>query len=148
GVKMKRKKVLINDNLPYVVAPFLEGERRNIRVPMLAFFKEDSFYNNKYCLGFMVYGDYVDNLTDVLIRGREDVNLEYSIPVEVDVSGYGKLEVDLENQLPSSNFAMFLRYNDYCKINIRKINENEIEYQNLDFTFYTTIHSNIGLKVE
>jgi glycosyltransferase involved in cell wall biosynthesis len=148
--KEKAKNVLIKDNLPYYVAPFLEEKYRNIRVPMLAIFKEDRFYDNKYYLEFMVYGDYVDHITDVIIRDREDVNLEYSIPVQVDKGGNGKLEVDLEilNQLPSSSYAMFLRYNDYNKINIRRIKENQIEYQNRDFIFYTTIHSNVGLKVK
>ncbi|MDF2607295.1 MAG: glycosyltransferase like 2 family protein [Bacillales bacterium] len=145
--KEKVKSVLIKDNLPYYVAPFLEEKYRNIRVPMLAIFKNDYFYDDKYYLEFMVYGDYVDNITDVIIRDREDVNLEYSIPVQVDKGGQARLEIDLEilNKLPSSGYAMFLRYNDYNKINIRKINENQIQYQNRNYIFYTTIHSNIGL---
>ena len=148
--KEKVKKVLIKDNLPYYVAPFLEEKYRNIRVPMLAIFKEDQFYNNKYSLEFTVYGDYVDNITDVVIRDREDVHMEYSIPVEVDSGGFCKLEVDLKvlNQLPASSYAMFLRYNDYQKINIRKLNENQIRYESRDFTFYNTIHSNLGLKIK
>lgn len=148
--KEKVKKVLIKDNLPYYIAPFLEEKYRNIRVPMLAIFEEDYFYNNKYYLEFIVYGDYVDKITDVIIRDRVDVKQEYSIPVQVEKGGYVKLEVDLDqlNQLPSSSYAMFLRYNDYNKINIRKINENQIQYQNRDFAFYTTIHSNVGLKVK
>jgi glycosyltransferase involved in cell wall biosynthesis len=148
--KEKVKSVLIKDNLPYYVAPFLEEKYRNIRVPMLAIFKNDYFYDDKYYLEFMVYGDYVDNITDVIIRDREDVNLEYSIPVQVDKGGQARLEIDLEilNKLPSSGYAMFLRYNDYNKINIRKINENQIQYQNRNYIFYTTIHSNIGLKIK
>jgi glycosyltransferase involved in cell wall biosynthesis len=148
--KEKAKNVLIKDQLPYYVAPFLEEKYRNIRVPMLAIFKEDRFYDEKYILEFMVYGDYVDNITDVIIRDREDVNIEYSLPVQVDRGGNGKLEVNLKilNQLPSSSYAMFLRYNDYNKINIRKINENQIQYENRNFTFYTTIHSNLGLRVK
>jgi glycosyltransferase involved in cell wall biosynthesis len=148
--KEKVKNILIKDNLPYYVAPFLDEKYRNIRVPMLAIFKEDQFYDHKYYLEFMVYGDYVDHITDVIIRDREDVNLEYSIPVQVDRGGHAKLEVDLEilNQLPSSSYAMFLRYNDYNKVNIRRIKENQIQYQNRDFIFYTTIHSNVGLKVK
>ncbi|MCM3789356.1 glycosyltransferase [Domibacillus indicus] len=148
--KEKVKPVLIKDNLPYHVAPFLEEKYRHIRVPMLAIFKEDRFYDNKYCLDFRVYGDYIDQITDVIIRDREEVNREYSIPVQVDQDGHGRLEVslDLLNQLPSAGYAMFLRYNDYHKINIRKLNENQIRYENRDFTFYTTIHSNMGLKVK
>ncbi|WP_257985524.1 glycosyltransferase family 2 protein [Bacillus sp. V5-8f] len=147
--KEKVKNVLIKDNLPYYVAPFLEEKYRNIRVSMLAIFKADHFYDNKYVLDFMVYGDYVDRITDVIIRDRENVTLEYSIPVHVH-KGNGRLEVDINllNQLPSAGYAMFLRYNDYQKINIRKINENQIQYQNRDFIFYTTIHSNVGLKVK
>src|SRR4051812_26956088 len=148
--KEKVKNILIKDNLPYYVAPFLDEKYRNIRVPMLAIFKEDQFYDHKYYLEFMVYGDYVDHITDVIIRDREDVNLEYSLPIQVDRGGNGRLEVDLKilNQLPSASYAMFLRYNDYNKINIRKINENQIQYENRDFTFYTTIHSNLGLRVK
>ncbi|MDZ5472361.1 glycosyltransferase family 2 protein [Bacillus sp. 31A1R] len=148
--KEKVKNVLIKDNLPYYVAPFLDEKHQNIRVPMLAIFKEDQFYDNKYILDFTVYGDYVDRITDVIIRDREDVNLEYSFPVEVDRGGEGRLVVDMEllKQLPSSSYSMFLRYDDYNKINIRKMNENQIRYENRDFTFYTTIHSNVGLKVQ
>lgn len=148
--KQKVKNVLIKDNLPYYVASFLDEKHRNIRVPMLAIFKEDRFYDQKYYLEFMVYGDYVDQITDVIIRDREDVNLEYSIPVKVDMGGLASVEIELEmlNKLSSSSYAMFLRYQEYNKINIRKINENQIEYQNREFTFYTTIHSNIGLKVK
>ncbi|WP_050183445.1 glycosyltransferase family 2 protein [Domibacillus robiginosus] len=148
--KEKVKNVLIKNNLPYHVAPFLEEKYRYIRVPMLAIFKEDRFDEDKYCLEFKVYGDYIDNISDVIIRDRENVNLEYSLPVQVNKNGHGKLEVPLEllNQLPSSGYAMFLRYNDYNKINIRKLNENQIRYQNRDFSFYTTIYSNMGLKVK
>ena len=148
--KVKAKSVLIKDNLPYYVAPFLEEKYRNIRVPMLAIYKESRVFDNKYQLDFSVYGDYVDNITDVIIRDREDVNLEYSIPVEVDTNGQVRLEVDLEkiDLLPSSSFAIFLRYNDYNKINIRKINESQIEYQDREFLFYTTNHSNIALKIK
>ncbi|MFB6467083.1 glycosyltransferase family 2 protein [Cytobacillus sp. Hz8] len=145
----KIKDFVIKDQLPYMITPVLEGEHRLIRMPMLAVYKKGYFSNHDYNLEFQAYGDHIDNFTDVLIRDREEVTREYSLPVQVDKNGYGKfaVSVDLLNQFPTSNYIVFLRYNDYRKINIRKLNENQLHYDNRNFSFYTTAHSNIGFKI-
>lgn len=147
----KIKDVIIKDNLPYVVVPFLEDPYKYIRIPMHSTFEEEYVDKNKYYLKFKVFGDHLDSLTHGLIRDTNNGLLESSLPVNVDESGNGILELDLEllNHYPSSNYAIFLRFNDYLKINIRKQTQskNQYQYKNRDFTFYNTTYSNVGLKI-
>jgi hypothetical protein len=93
----------------------------------------------------------LDTLADGLIRDTKNALLESSLPVNVDKSGNGTLALDFEvlNQLPTSNYSIFLRFNDYLKINIRKPTQSKTTYyyKNREFTFYDTIYSNIGLKI-
>lgn len=147
----KVKDVTIKDNLPYMVVPFLEDKYKYIRVPMHSTLEEDYLERNKYYLKFKVFGDYLDSITNGLIRDTKNAQLEASLPVSVDQDGNGTLEIDLDvlDQLPSSNYSIFLRFNDYLKINIRKPTQskNQYEYKNRDFTFYHTIYSNVGLRI-
>ncbi|MGE8206613.1 glycosyltransferase family 2 protein [Heyndrickxia sp. NPDC080065] len=147
----KVKDFIIKDTLPYVVAPFLENKFRYIRIPMLAFSIEDYIHDNKYCLHFKVYGDFLGTITDLVIRNRKNIILEYSQPVIIDRSGNGKLELDLGllSELPSSNYEIFLKYSDYNKLHIRRENDDiQDEYRNRDYIFYKTIYSNVGLRIK
>jgi glycosyltransferase involved in cell wall biosynthesis len=147
----KVKDVIIKDNLPYMVVPFLEDKYRFIRIPMHSTFEEDFVDGNKYYLKFKVFGDYLDSVTNGLIRDSKNAQLESSLQVRVDQDGKGILEMDLNalEQMPASNYSIFLRFNDYLKINIRKPtpNKNQYQYKNRVFTFYNTIYSNVGLKI-
>lgn len=150
--KEKIKEISIKDKLPYLVAPFLEDNYKFIRIPMLAIFKEMDLYDNKFELNFTVYGNNLDTIIDVMIVDGKNAFIEFSIPITVDKHGNGRLVMDLDllNQLPSSTYSFFLRYNDYMKTNIRKLDKSQQEYlyNNRHFHFYNTIYSNIGLKIK
>ena len=147
----KIKDILIKDNHPYMVVPFLDEKYKYIRIPMHSVLEDEFVDKDKFTLKFKVYGDHLDTLTHVLIRETKNALNESSYPLSVDKSGNGTLTLDLEllNELPSSNYSIFLRFNDYLKINIRKPTQSKtnLHYKNREFTFYDTIYSNIGLKI-
>jgi hypothetical protein len=147
----KIKDVVIQDNLPFVDVPFLEDQYKYIRIPMHSVLEEQYVDKGKYYLKFKVYGDHLDTLTHGLIRDTKNALLEFSVPVGIDNSGNGTLELDLEllSQLPPANYSIFLRFNDYLKINIRKpiSSKTKYHYKNREFTFYDTIFANIGLII-
>ena len=145
----KIKKYVIKDNLPYM-ASILKGKMKHIRVPMLAVFKYDQFYENTYKAEFLVYGDFANEITDVIFKDRNNINNEFSVPVHVNEHGEAKIEIGLDilNQYPSASYAIFLRYKDYNKVSITKLNENQLKYADRNFRFYTTINSNLGFKLK
>ncbi|GHH99066.1 glycosyltransferase family 2 protein [Neobacillus kokaensis] len=144
----KIKEVIIKEGLPYTI---FNGST-HIRLPMHAVYKEDYFSQNSYFLNFTVYGDYLDGVTDVLIRDTKNALNEVLLPVVVDKSGNGTVEIDLVllGTLSPSTYSIFLRYHDYMKINIRKPAEEKLRHivQNRQFTFFRTVFSNVGLKIE
>ena len=147
----KIKDVIIKDNQPFVAVPFLEEKYKYIRIPMHSILEEEYIDKNKYILKFKVFGDHLDTLSHGLVRDSKNALLESPLPVSVDDSGNGTLELDLKvlSQLPAANYSIFLRFNDYLKINIRKPTpgKNNYHYEDRQFTFYDTIYSNIGLKI-
>ncbi|MGN4673017.1 glycosyltransferase family 2 protein [Bacillus cereus group sp. MYBK225-1] len=145
----KIKKYVIKDNLPYMVS-ILKGKLKHIRVPMLAAFKYDQFYEDTYKVEFLVYGDYINEITDVIFRDRHNINNEFSVPVHINEHGEAKIEVKLDvlNQFPSASYAIFLRYKDYKKCSITKLNDNQLKYANRNFRFYTTVNSNLGFRLK
>lgn len=145
----KIKEVVIKERLPYMI---FKDENIHIRVPMHAIYKDDYFAQNRYGLTFTVYGDYMNSTTDVLIRDTKNGLNEASFPVVVDSNGNGNLEIDfaLLSHLPPSTYSIFLRYDDYQKINIRKPTAEKVRhsFQNREFTFFKTVYGNVGLKIE
>ncbi|MBV7506480.1 glycosyltransferase [Bacillus sp. sid0103] len=147
----KIKDILIKDNLPYMIVPFLEDNDKYIRIPMHSVLEEEYGDEDQYTLTFKVFGDHQDTLTHGLIRDTKNALHESTYPVSLDKSGNGTLTLDFEllNQLPSSNYSIFLRFNDYLKINIRKPTQSKTKYhyKNREFTFYDTVYGNVGLKI-
>jgi glycosyltransferase involved in cell wall biosynthesis len=147
----KIKDVLIKDDLPFLDVPFLEDKYKFIRLPMHSVLEEEYEDQDKYYLKFKVYGDHLDTLSSVLIRDTKNALFEASLPVSLDKNGNGKVELNLEllHKLQPANYSIFLRFNDYLKINIRKPTQskNKYQYKNREFTFYDTIYANIGLKI-
>lgn len=147
----KVKKVHIQDHLPYSVAPITNEGNKYIRIPMYATILHDSFNADRYSLTFKVYGDHLDNITDVLFQKWNDAHVEFTLPVNVDSEGNGLLEVSLNHfaQFPPANYSIFLRYNDYMKTNIRKSDHTPLfhQYNDLELSFFQTSYSNIALKI-
>ena len=50
-------------------------------------------------------------------------------------------------QLAKGSYGIFIKYNDYQKININRIDPHQKELDKKSFHFYTTINSNLGLNV-
>jgi glycosyltransferase involved in cell wall biosynthesis len=146
--KEKVKEVTIKDGQPYMIF----NDDIHIRVPMHAIFLDDGFFQDTYRLTFSVFGDYLNSLSDVLIRDTKNALNEISFPVVADGNGNVTVKIDLVllTSLPPSTYSIFLRYRDYLKINIRKPASDRVRHlmNQHQFTFFQTVYGNIGLKIE
>ncbi len=147
----KVKEIIIKDQLPYTISPLLHEESKYIRIPMFATMITESVKGNIFSLTFKVYGDHLHNITDVLIQKWNDALVDLSIPVKVDSDGNGLLELPFHQlaQLPLANYSIFLRYNDYMKVNIRKDDNTPLfhQFNKNDYRFFQTSYSNIALEI-
>lgn len=143
----KNKQYIIKDDLPYMIVPIFQDELHHIRVPMLALFKNGIFEENQYKLSVQVFGDYTETIHHVVFRSRKNVNDEYIYDFQVDNQNEVNSLITTEqlNSLPNASYEMFLRYNEYRKLNIFK--QEQVQFENRLFNFYTTINSNLGFKV-
>ncbi|MBS4195571.1 glycosyltransferase family 2 protein [Lederbergia citri] len=148
----KVKEVVIKNQKPYLVTPFLEERFKYIPLPIYLTFKQHYFQGNKYILHFHVYGDSIHSITDVLIRDLKNAHNDYVLPVTIKENGEGLIEFKFDSlkDLPPSNYSIFVRYNDYMKMNIRQLIKNEIKhrYLNREFIFYHTVFSNVAIKIK
>lgn len=143
----KVKELIVKDNLPYMITPVAGYEQ--IRVPMASFFVDGSFQEDGYVFRFHLYGDYTENINELIFRNRSNPEDQYSFSIsKVDDYLY---EATLPNsalvQLAKGSHGIFIIYNDYQKININRIDPHEKEIDKRSFHFYTTINSNLGLNV-
>ncbi|WP_062354958.1 glycosyltransferase family 2 protein [Bacillus kwashiorkori] len=147
----KVKEIIIKKQKPFVVIPFLEEKYRYIPIPLYFTFKQHLCEHNRYILHFQVYGDHLHSITDVLIRDSKDAHNEYTLPVQISENGAGVIEIPLDEikSFPPANYSIFVRYNDYEKMNIRQLIKNELKhrYENRIFSFYHTAFSNVALKI-
>ena len=143
----KFKKYLIKDNSPFMIVPLFKGEFEHIRVPMLATYKNGYFEDNVYKLEVQIFGEFMEEINDLVFRNRNDVNEQYSFNLTVNSFGAGSSLINIEslNHLPSSSFEIFIRYSDYEKVNIMK--QDQIQFEKRMFNFYTTVNSNLSLKI-
>ncbi|MCJ7842022.1 glycosyltransferase family 2 protein [Lederbergia sp. NSJ-179] len=149
---IKVKEVVIKNDQPYFVIPFLEEKYKYIPMPIFITFTQHYCQGNQYILHFQIYGDHIHSITDVLICDGKNAHNEYVLPVTVRENGEALIEFKLDSlkNLPASIYSIFVRYNDYMKMNIRQRIKNEMKYryENREFTFYHTPYSNIGLKIK
>ncbi|WP_368985471.1 glycosyltransferase family 2 protein [Caldifermentibacillus hisashii] len=149
---VKVKEVTIRNGKPYFVTPLLEEKYKYIPVPFYVAFKKHFCQGGKYILYFHVYGDNVQAITDVLIREGKNAHNEVVLPVSVDKNGEGWVELHLDafKNLSAGHYSIFVRYNDYMKMNIRQHEKNEIKHQldNREFNFYQSSFSNVALRVK
>jgi hypothetical protein len=47
-----------------------------------------------------------------------------------------------------SLFTVFIRYNDYQLVNIKRILKNKMTYNKKNVEFYTTVANNLGLAIK
>ncbi|WP_461610986.1 glycosyltransferase family 2 protein [Cytobacillus kochii] len=144
------KKYLIKDGLPYYEVPFLEEPFNLIRIPMFSRALDSYIVNNKYHQTFEIYGDNLKNVQSILIRDRSNVENDLIVSIEWIDNNIGKFIVPLEDlkKMDNSLFTVFIRYNDYQIINIKRILHNQVTYQNKTIKFYSTIANNLGLSIK
>jgi hypothetical protein len=143
------KKYHIKDGLPYYELPFLKDEYRFVRIPMLARAMDSFIMDNVYHQSFEIYGDDIDNIDSVLIRDRKRMNNEINCEVQID-GNIGQFTVSLEeiDKMEMSLFTVFIRYNDYQLMNIKRILKNKMTYNKKNVEFYTTVANNLGLAIK
>lgn len=145
----KGKKQVIKDSLPYYEVPFLNDQYKFIRIPMLANALDSYILNNKYIQTFEIYGDFVENVTDVIIRDRTEYNNEIKCSFHVE-GNFGQFQIDYEElaTLKNSLFTVFMRYNDYQLINIKRITTIPFTQDKRLFDFYTSKANNLSLSIK
>ena len=141
----------IINNKPYLIADFLEDKHKNIPMNMFAAYKNSYIKDNKYVIEIEAYGNFLDNIDSFVVEKRCD---EYSADnvhyYEVEREGNNiKVELDLEKLafLESTTYKVFLRYNGHYELFIYN-NEKKIGKEKEIVQLYTTINSNIGLKIK
>jgi len=145
----KNKKYVIQDSFPYYEVPFLEDKYRFIRIPMLAKALDSYVVNNRYVQTFEIYGDYIDNINTVLIRDRKRFDNE--VHCDFHISGnFGQLQVNYKDldKLKNSLFTVFIRYNDYQLINIKRILKTQVTHGKRNVEFYTSLANNLSLSIK
>ncbi|RRN74906.1 glycosyltransferase family 2 protein [Peribacillus simplex] len=143
------KKYLIKDCLPYYELPFLEGDYRFVRIPMLARAIDSYVIDNVYHQSFEIYGDDINNIDSVLIRDRKRMDNEINCEVRIEGNrGHFTVSLDEIDRMEKSLFTVFIRYNDYQLVNIKRILKNKMAYNNKNVEFYTTVANNLGLAIK
>ena len=143
------KKYHIIDGLPYYELPFLEDEYRYVRIPMLARATDSYVMDNAYHQSFEIYGDDLDSIDSVLIRDRKRIDNEITCEVQIEGNrGHFTVSLDEIDRMEKSLFTVFIRYNDYQLVNIKRILKNKMTYNNKNVEFYTTVANNLGLAIK
>ncbi|WP_445487889.1 glycosyltransferase family 2 protein [Niallia sp. 03133] len=146
--KEKVKQIEIIDDLPYMVTPF--EDNKYIRVSMAGFFNEGLFEEDKYTLHFSVYGDFIYEVNDLILRDRNNPENQYSFEVTKKDDHLFELVIPMSllKEFKKAGYAIFLRYNDYQKISLIRQDPNQRIYEKRMYQFYTTINSNVGLNIK
>ncbi|MFD9626056.1 glycosyltransferase family 2 protein [Peribacillus muralis] len=143
------KKYHIKDGLPYYELPFLKDEYRFVRIPMLARAIDSYVIDNVYHQSFEIYGDDINNIESVLIRDRKRMDNELNCDVQIEGNrGHFSVSLDEIDRMEKSLFTVFIRYNDYQLLNIKRILKNKMTYNKKNVEFYTTVANNLGLAIK
>ncbi|WP_445486782.1 glycosyltransferase family 2 protein [Niallia sp. 03133] len=145
----KVKQHHIQNNKPYMISP-LKEPYNYIRVPMYVELVKCVEEKDRYFLPFKVAGDFLNDITDVLFRDRNNINNEFIIKITVDTNGSGMLELPLSwfTSLPTAVYTIYLRYQNYNKVQLKITSNTEITNNHSQmFQFYATKNQNLALKI-
>lgn len=145
----KNKKHVIKNERAYYEVPFLTDENRFIEMPILAQALDSYVLNNKYTQIFEIYGEEISKVNTVIIRDR--VSYKNEIQCDVQIQGnIGQFQVDIKELegLDNSLFTVFIRYNEYQLINIKRINQNQLAHNDRKYSFYTSVANNLSLSIK
>ncbi|MEK4666733.1 glycosyltransferase family 2 protein [Niallia sp. FSL R7-0271] len=91
-------------------------------------------------------------IQELLLRDRQSAASEFSLPASVDENGEGIIAIPLEwlSALPKSVYNLYLRYNDYQKVqlHIPASIESLKKQQSKNCHFYCTVNQNLALKIK
>ena len=146
--KEKVKDIVILENEPYMVTPF--EDKKHIRVSMAGFYEEGAFGESDYVLDFHLYGDSIDNVNDIILRDRGNTVNQYSFELERIDKHHFRLTLPLTTmrEFGKGSYAIFIRYNEYQKISLIRMDYTQKMMDKKLYQFYTTINSNLGLNIK
>lgn len=146
--KEKVKDIVILENEPYMVTPF--EDKKHIRVSMAGFYEEGAFGESDYVLDFHLYGDSIDNVNDIILRDKGNTVNQYSFELERIDKHHFRLTLPLTTMLEfgKGSYAIFIRYNEYQKISLIRMDYTQKVMDKKLYQFYTTINSNLGLNIK
>ena len=149
SLKETAKQTIIKDGLPYYRLPF-EEPYELARVPLLAVYHSSEKESDHLNIRFKIYGDAEHMIQSLVIRERTNHLNELQFPIErVENQLYAaSISYDELEKLSSSNYLVFIRYDQYRNLMIKMNARNIIVSNNKEFDFYTTVGDNYGLKIK
>lgn len=142
------KEIFIENKLPYNKVPFDDYSKE--RIEMIASHVKTIRKDAGLLIIFNVYGDFVNNLNDVVINSRKD-DLDFiNIPIkQIDENTFSSFIV-LERLgiLSKASHAISLRFDNYKKIPIKMNVRNKFTENKRKLEFYVTVTDNLGLNVK
>lgn len=138
-----------DDGLPYYRLP-LPKPYEWARISLLAVYNEHLKENDRFILRFNIYGDYLDKVNCLVIRQRDNENIENVLPINRVSENLFEAEIPLDilGQLNEASHTIFIRYYDYRKAPIKMNTRRIFEYGGKKIDFYTTIGDNFGVNVK
>jgi len=147
--KQEGKKHVIIEGKPYYEVPFIKGEKKFAPISMLANALDSYIEGDNYIQTFEVYGDHIQQIESIVIRDRTSVYNEVICPVHIQGNkGTFRVEYQKLEQLDSSLFTVFVRYNEYQLLNIKRIATLKVKKQNRTYDFYTSKANNLSLSIK
>jgi len=147
----KNKHIVIQNNTAYYkVTPFSNDDPfKFLPIALYARAKDSYVEDGEYVQTFEIYGESISKVEYVLIRDRNQLDNEIKVPVHIK-NNIGEFRVKFSdlNLLDNSLFSIFIRYDGFRLINIKRTLENQVTYNNRDFSFYTTKAGNIGFTIK
>ncbi|GAQ16881.1 glycosyl transferase [Oceanobacillus picturae] len=151
-IKWSRKETVkeyeIKDGLPFYLLPI---KKYNIvRINMFAIHHKTLREDDQLVLQFKVFGDYVNEIQSLVARQRDNDLNQLEFPIEkLDNSLFQSVipYTDLD-KLSLASHSIFIKYNDYMKLNIRMNSRNVINHNKKRYDFYVTISDNFGINIK
>jgi len=147
----KVKEIQFKDGLAFMVSPLVEPYKY-IEVPVHAELSDCLAENEHITLHLKTAGANTAAIHELLFRDRQSAASEFALPASVNENGEVILAVPLEwlGSLPKSVYNIYLRYNDYQKVqlHIPAPIESLKKHQSNNYHFYSTVNQNLALKIK
>lgn len=147
----KNKHIVIHDDIAYYeVIPFSESDPYKY-IPLNVLVRSIDAYvkDDQYVQTFEIYGKDKDTVEYAIIRDRNKLDNELRAPITIK-GNTGEFRIAYEHldNLQSSLFSIFVRYDGHRVTNIKRLLESHVTYKKRDFMFYTTKVGNLGFSLK